>query len=79
MDRKYIERDDLSSSNGEANTKIIPNIYVLSNESKKFIEKSNDTGVFTLLKPDIINFKEKDLKDFFLQFKRHIFNVTCIF
>ena len=79
MDRKYIERDYLSSSNGEANTKIIPNIYVLSNESKKFIEKSNDTGVFTLLKPDIINFKEKDLKDFFLQFKRHIFNVTCIF
>lgn len=69
MDRKYIERDDLSSSNGEANTKVIPNIYVLSNESKKVIEKSNDTGVFTLLKPDIINFKEKDLKDFFLQFQ----------
>ena len=69
MDRKYIERDYLSSSNGEANTKIIPNIYVLSNESKKFIEKSNDTGVFTLLKADIINFKEKDLKDFFLKFQ----------
>lgn len=66
-----IERDYLSSNIEEADTRIILHINdALSNEYKRIIVKSNDVDVFALLLHYIIHFKERGLKELWLQFGR---------